>query len=393
MSSKIFLIQADASLVAMVEGQYDSEDLLQELLSRYPDLLAGDQINSVEPRRWLLITREMGIPGEETGGNRWSIDHLFVDQDAVPTLIEVKRSSDTRIRREVVGQMLDYAANAISYWPTDALQARFKTKCELAGTDPEAVFAETFGPDVIRDTFWERVSVNVKAGRLRLVFVADVIPPELRRVIDFLNANMPSIDVIGIEVKQFTGQGLRALVPHVVTQTSVLETPISTSSARIQWNEKLFREALSARTHGAQAVTVFEAILRWAESRPVAVEWNRAVTQGAFIIVIECAGVRQKPITVWNYGRVSIDCGDVLRFAPFNDETLRRALMQRLNAISGVNIPEAKIDKYPSIELHTLAPPEATYQFLEVLDWVVRQIREEADDMPRVGDDTSAGMH
>lgn len=87
-----------------------------------------------------------------------------------------------------------------------------------------------------------------------------------------------------------------------------------------------------------------------------------------------------------------MDCGDVLRFAPFNDETLRRALMRRLNAISGVNIPEAKIDKYPSIELHTLAPPEATYQFLEVLDWVVRQIREEADDMPRVGDDTSAGM-
>jgi hypothetical protein len=33
------------------------------------------------------------------------------DQNAVPTLVEVKRSSDTRIRREVVGQMLDYAAN------------------------------------------------------------------------------------------------------------------------------------------------------------------------------------------------------------------------------------------------------------------------------------------
>jgi hypothetical protein len=31
----------------------------------------------------------------------------------VPTLLEVKRSSDTRIRREVVGQMLDYAANGV----------------------------------------------------------------------------------------------------------------------------------------------------------------------------------------------------------------------------------------------------------------------------------------
>src|SRR5262249_3604083 len=31
----------------------------------------------------------------------WSVDHLFLDQDAVRTLVEVKRGSDTRIRREV----------------------------------------------------------------------------------------------------------------------------------------------------------------------------------------------------------------------------------------------------------------------------------------------------
>ena len=54
----------------------------------------------------------MGIPGDEDGGGRWSLDHLFLDQDANPTLVEVKRSTDTRIRREVVGQVLDYVANA-----------------------------------------------------------------------------------------------------------------------------------------------------------------------------------------------------------------------------------------------------------------------------------------
>jgi hypothetical protein len=44
----------------------------------------------------------------------------------VPTLVEVKRSSDTRIRREVVGQMLDYAANAVVYWPLERLRATFE---------------------------------------------------------------------------------------------------------------------------------------------------------------------------------------------------------------------------------------------------------------------------
>jgi len=57
----------------------------------------------------------MSIPDREDGSGRWSLDHLFLDQDSIPTLVEVKRSSDTRIRREVVGQILDYAANALVY--------------------------------------------------------------------------------------------------------------------------------------------------------------------------------------------------------------------------------------------------------------------------------------
>ena len=41
--------------------------------------------------------------------DRWSLDHLFVSRTGIPVLIEVKRASDTRLRREVVGQLLDYA--------------------------------------------------------------------------------------------------------------------------------------------------------------------------------------------------------------------------------------------------------------------------------------------
>src|SRR4051794_25314367 len=61
-----------------------------------------------------------------TGSDRWSLDHVFLNADGVPTLVEVKRSSDTRARREVVAQMLDYAANATAYWKVDALRAWFE---------------------------------------------------------------------------------------------------------------------------------------------------------------------------------------------------------------------------------------------------------------------------
>ncbi|MCA9150276.1 MAG: hypothetical protein KDA92_13290, partial [Planctomycetales bacterium] len=117
MPSRIYHLTDDTQLVPLVDTPYDSELILQQLLASYPDLLAGDQIRPTAARRWLLVTREMAVPGELKGGGRWSLDHLFLDQDGIPTLVEVKRSTDTRIRREVVGQMLDYAANAVVYWP------------------------------------------------------------------------------------------------------------------------------------------------------------------------------------------------------------------------------------------------------------------------------------
>lgn len=107
MTGRIYLLKDNSDLMAMEEAPYDSEKLLQEMLAQYPDLLAGEQINSDEPRRWLLVTREMPVQGDEDDSPRWSLDHLFLDQDAVPTLVEVKKGSSTDIRRKVIGQMLD----------------------------------------------------------------------------------------------------------------------------------------------------------------------------------------------------------------------------------------------------------------------------------------------
>jgi hypothetical protein len=146
-----------------------------------------------------LVGREAALPDDEDGGGRWSVDHLFLDQDAVPTLVEVKRAKDTRIRREVVGQVLDYAANAVVYWPIDRLRELFVRECERSGSDPEELVAAVIGADGDVEEFWQRANENLRAGRLRLVFVADEIPRELRRVIEFLNGQMLA-EVLGIEV-------------------------------------------------------------------------------------------------------------------------------------------------------------------------------------------------
>ena len=49
----------------MTEAPFAKEDFLQELVEKYPDLLAGDQMDSTESRRWLLVARELGVPDDE----------------------------------------------------------------------------------------------------------------------------------------------------------------------------------------------------------------------------------------------------------------------------------------------------------------------------------------
>src|SRR5215213_328791 len=125
----IFVLDANRKLHELREQPYETEALLQQLLSDFPDLLAGELVDSEAPRRWLLISPELGLADGDDASNRWAVDHLFLDQDGIPTIVEVKRSTDTRIRREVIGQVLEYAANAVSYWPVEKLQATFEGRC------------------------------------------------------------------------------------------------------------------------------------------------------------------------------------------------------------------------------------------------------------------------
>ena len=97
-TDNIFLIGKSGSLEKVPHQEYQSEDLLQNIVDRHPELIVGEQINPDDPPRWLVIRREAGISGSDAEGSRWSVDHLLLDQHGRPTFVEVKRSSDSRIK-------------------------------------------------------------------------------------------------------------------------------------------------------------------------------------------------------------------------------------------------------------------------------------------------------
>ena len=107
----------NATLEALEETPFPTEDELQALIAEHPELLDGERIRPGDARRWILVTREKGIAPSAGEAARWAVDHLIIDQDAVPTLAKVKRGSNPEIRRTIVGQLLEYAAHASTCSP------------------------------------------------------------------------------------------------------------------------------------------------------------------------------------------------------------------------------------------------------------------------------------
>ena len=233
MGERIYARSQDGRLEPLEEQAFATEDDLQALIADHPELLDGKQIQPDNPRRWILVTREKGIAESPGASRRWAVDHLIVDQDAVPTLVEVKRASNPEIRRTIVGQMLEYAAHATATWTKEELRRSFEESSRDQGRDPDQVLGELLGPDEAADAdrFWDEVARNLAANRIRLLFVADDIPEPLERVVAFLNAQMPGIQVLAVEVKQFRGEQIQTLVPRVLGRTA--SSPAAGSAPRL----------------------------------------------------------------------------------------------------------------------------------------------------------------
>lgn len=376
MNPGIFLISDNEELIEMTEQTYESEKLLQTWLAQYPALLVGNQIDAKEPKRFLLIEQECGVPAREAGSDRWSIDHLFIDQDAIPTIVEVKRSSDTRIRREVVGQMLDYAANATEHWRVDHMRERFAANCQRSGVDPIRKLKDFLGDNIDPEGFWETANRNLQERKLRLLFIADVIPTELQRIVEFLNEQMNHTEVLAIEIKQFVGQqGLRSLVPRVIGQTTKAQT-IKGTQRRTTTNEEEFFAHLNRRS--PEAAQVARKILDWAIEKGLPINWRGS----SFVPVVDYGGTfTHNPITVVGGGktlRVGIKFGRMRNRQKFSAQQ-RLELLRLLNEIPGVDLPNDSIEKFPSIPLLTLTQEGSLEKFLAAIEWSNEEVKKQPE--------------
>lgn len=214
MTGQIFLRRADGQLVGMDHAQTDLEKDLQVLVAKYPNLLAGDQIDPERPRRWLLVRREYGVKSEADAAVGRA-DHLLLDQDGVPTFVEVKTVHNGGLRRDAIAQVIDYAANATKYEPVDRMREFVEGSDALSGTETveDLIEGEEYGVE----DFWSKVASNLDLGRVRLIILSEAIPPEMRAIVEFMNRQMSPAEVLAVEIRQYQSdhEDQQILVPTV----------------------------------------------------------------------------------------------------------------------------------------------------------------------------------
>jgi hypothetical protein len=352
----IFLVASDGGFVVLRPQAYETEDVLQRALADHPEVLAGPTTSAGETRGLLLVKREMGVPATAGGGAVWSADHLFIDSDGVPVIVEVKRSTDTRIRRE----MLDYAANGVKYWPIAVLKQAVDEEAVRQGVSSDDLITRA-GVSADQDEFWRIVESNLAAGRIRLVFVADALPPELVRIIEFLNEQMSLAEVLGVELRQYIGEGQVVYVPQVVGRTAAAVAAKSPGSSGQLWTRETLLDAARARRPNAE-LAIVERLLEHADNHGLRLGWGKGVTPG----VSGWYHVAGQPAAVWNLNINSEGSATGAYMYLYLSDLAKRLPADQIEAaahsLEGIGAFKSKIDearaagwnKYPSAYLKDL---------------------------------------
>jgi hypothetical protein len=358
-------LQQGEDLVALAEAPYLTEAVLQELLGKNPALLAGDSASQA----WVLIRKEAGI-GLGDGGSTGSLDHVFLDGAGIPTLVEVKRSSDSRIRREVVGQMLDYAANAASAWSEDTLRKWWHDRCAQDDVDPEDTLLEALPGVGDAEEYWETVRTNLAAKRFRLVFVADRIPPELKAIVEYLNEQMTDTQVLAVEVRQYQSpDGLhRTIVPTLLGDTEAAKV-VKGNRPTVRWDRPSLLRKMEEKA-GAVPAEVLGRLFAWADGREALTDWYGSGKEDGSWQAGQYRPVDIWPFAVYTYGRVEVKFTDIAKRPSFEDPARLDKLREQLVAIPGVTMLRADELKRPAIDLAALAPADAFARFTGTMDWV-----------------------
>ncbi|WP_417482800.1 hypothetical protein [Maricaulis sp.] len=193
---------------------YD-EEFIKKLVLDHPDILP---IREIDPTclNPIPVCEELGTPAGP-------VDALLITREGVPVLIECKLWSNPQARREVVGQVLDYAKE-IRTWSYEDLQRAAGRALKQTGFDLFQLVS-TRSNGLGEADFIDSVTANLRAGRCLLLIVGDGIREGVEAIGEYLSGTGSLEYTLGlVELPIYDlPEGLgRIVTPRVIAKTTIL---------------------------------------------------------------------------------------------------------------------------------------------------------------------------
>jgi hypothetical protein len=197
----ILIRQRGSKWEKAIRAEFADEKQLQTLLYESPELI------KTEDDLAIVFTREGSLPGSGY------TDLIGIDVDGNIFLVETKLARNPEIRREVIGQILEYAA---FLWGKnyDDIDRIFQSR------EGKSIFEllSIKDPEISLNDLRQTVSANLADGRFRLFIVVDSINQELEKIIAFLSSRGGGLKLQAIAMPIYTRDNMEILAPQVYGQ-------------------------------------------------------------------------------------------------------------------------------------------------------------------------------
>ena len=345
---KLFIVEGGETRILEDQG-FDNEKLLQDVLEKFPEFIALDDLGVVEP--FIVIGREVETPAGY-------IDVLCIDGDGVLTVIETKLARNSQIRREVIGQVLEYVGQLSKWTAHNVIQAAnkyFKSVSNQETLKYNYLFELISGPDqdgeLELEQMYELINSNLRKGRIKVVIASDVIPDTLKDTVTFINS-FSNFDIYVLQIQSYVKDELKIFAPAVFGYTSKVNTGVH--AEKVLWDEDKFFKYLESSEDDVE--NTIKSLYEFCLEHGSGIRWGTGKVSASFSMLAERNGLTATVFSA-SYSEsssyISVNFGTLKRL--FSNDELN-SLRLDLNQLSGVDFPEHAITdgRYPTISLDKL---------------------------------------
>lgn len=158
-------------------------------------------------------------------------------------------------------------------------------------------------------------------------------------------------------------------------------TPPPDEREKFQWDETSFMERI-LQQDGPEVRSVAMSLLAWSQENADKIRWGRGQKDGdgSFIPKFIVGEKKFSPFAVRTGSgpgktKIHMYFGDMKSFLPYEARDARLKVMAQLNELSGVDLDERKVDKYPNISMAALKNRSALESFFKITRDIVDNIR------------------